>query len=690
MTAKHPNKLIEETSPYLLQHAYNPVQWYPWGTEALELAKKYDKPILVSIGYAACHWCHVMERESFENEETARFMNEHFINIKIDREERPDLDHIYMDAVQAMTGSGGWPLNVFLTPGALPFYGGTYFPPLKAYNRPSWKDVLTSIRDAWVKRREELEEQARKLLSHISSSGKIFSNPNVVVPATVDTGFTAEQADIMAVNILRSADTAHGGFGNAPKFPQTFTIQYLLAYAYFTGHEKALLQAVTSLDKMLQGGIYDHLAGGLARYSTDKTWLVPHFEKMLYDNALLVSVLADAYQLTQKKHYADAICKTLDFLVGEMKHPQGGFYAALDADSEGEEGKYYVWEKQEIDDLLGEEAELYCSWFNITDNGNWEGKNILHINQEPAAFAAANNMGMQELENFISRCNGKLLGVRNKRVRPLTDDKILLGWNALLVTAFCKAYAATGIEKYKDEAVELFDFINRAFAAGEENKFWHTYKNNTARYPAFLDDYAYLIQACLYLHEISSGLHYLEAARNFTQYVLDHFEDGETGFFYFTHIEQNDVITRKMDVHDGATPSGNSVMAGNLYYLSVIFEKREWFDRAQRTTLQLADTVMKYPTSFAVWASEILKQVMGINEIIVTGTDFESIYKEMLRLYLPNKVMQAQSSEIPGFPLLKGKDFSSGSCIYLCRDYTCKGPVYTVSELLTLLKKPAY
>ncbi len=690
MTAKHPNKLIGESSIYLQQHAYNPVQWYPWGDEALQLAKKYDRPILVSIGYAACHWCHVMERESFEDVDTARFMNEHFINIKIDRVERPDLDHIYMDAVQAMTGSGGWPLNVFLTPGALPFYGGTYFPPVKAYNRASWKDVLAGIQNAWVSRRDELEEQAQKLLSHISTSGKVFSKAVSVVTENNEKPFTAEQCDIMAVNLLRSADTSNGGFGKAPKFPQTFSIQYLLAYSHHTGHEKALKQAELSLNKMLLGGIYDHLAGGLARYSTDNAWLVPHFEKMLYDNALLVSVLADAYQITQKKHYAGAICKTLDFLISEMKHPQGGFYAAIDADSEGEEGKYYVWDKQEVLDLLGEDTGLYCSWFNITGNGNWEGKNILHITEEPEIFAERNNMSLPELENLISRCNEKLMAVRNKRVRPITDDKILLGWNALLVTALCKAYAATGIEKYKSEATALFDFINRVFAEENENGYLHTYKNNQARFPAFLDDYAYLVQACLYLQEITTGPQYLLAAKRITQYVLDNFEDDETGFFYFTNSSQTDVITRKIDVHDGATASGNSTMADNLYYLSVIFEKGDWYEKARHLTSQLAEAAMKYPSSFAVWAFIILKQVIGISEIVITGTDSETIHKEMLRLYLPNKVMQCQTVEIAAFPLLNGKDFGSGSYIYLCRDHSCKAPVNTVSELLDLIKKQGY
>ena len=689
MTEKHPNKLINETSPYLLQHAYNPVQWNPWCEEALDLAKKTGKPILVSIGYAACHWCHVMERESFENEETARYMNEHFINIKIDREERPDLDHIYMDAVQAMTGSGGWPLNVFLTPDGKPFYGGTYFPPVKAYNRSSWKDVLMNIQDAWENRREEMEAQADKLVNHISLSGNLIGKSNT--PETADAGnnFTTEHCDIIAANILKSADKIYGGFGAAPKFPQTFSIQYLIAYGHYFNNEDALKQAGLSLRKMLEGGIYDHLAGGMSRYSTDRQWLAPHFEKMLYDNALLVSVLADAYQLTDDIYYADAIHKTLGFFIREMKHHEGGFFAALDADSEGVEGKFYVWDKKEIDEILCEDSGLYCKWFSISEKGNWEEKNILHISENESAFAVANNMDVQGLKNFISKCNKKLLVIRNNRPRPLTDDKILLGWNALLITSFCKAFASTGKERYRTEAIELFDFITDKFSVNGM-VCMHTYKNNQARYPAFLDDYAYLIQACIQLQEITSNQQYLIHAQTLTQYVTDNFEDTDSGYYYYTHAKQTDVITRKIEFYDGAVPSGNSIMAENLYYLSVVFENSNWFNRAQKITTALTEAVVKYPTSFAVWALLILKRVIGINEIVVTGNDIEQIHKEMLRLYLPDKIFQSSSNEVNGFPLLKDKNYVSGTNIYLCRNFACMEPVNTINQLKLLLKKPVY
>ncbi len=682
MSHKFTNKLIHESSPYLLQHAHNPVQWYPWGEEALSMSKESDKPILVSIGYAACHWCHVMERESFENEEVAAYMNEHFINIKIDREERPDLDHIYMDAVQAIAGNGGWPLNVFLTTDAKPFYGGTYFPPQNAYNRPSWKEVLSNINTAWNNRREELEQQAENLVNHISTAGNLFGK-NIADTAAV---FSQEQCSTIAANILKTADMRDGGFGAAPKFPQTFTIQYLLAYGHFFKDEKALQHATFSLQQMLKGGIYDQLGGGLARYSTDGQWLAPHFEKMLYDNALLVSVLADAFQLTGNKVYETAIHKTLQFFIREMKHPEGGFFAALDADSEGIEGKFYVWDKKEIDDILGKDAGLYCKWFGVEEHGNWEEKNILHISMNEVEFAAENNISVESLQELINNGNEKLIQQRNLRVRPLTDDKILLSWNALMLTAFCKASAALAEDDYKKEAVQLFDFIMQKFASEKDN-FFHTYKNNKATHPAFLDDYAYLIQACIFLQEITSDQKYLLQAQSLTQYVIDNFENKATGYFYYTHQQQSDIIARKVEFYDGATPSGNSIMAENLYYLSVILDKKDWQIKAQKITAALADAVVKYPTSFAIWASLILNQVMGMNEIVLTGKNILQTKKELLKLYIPNKVFQSADTETLSFPLLTGKNFMEASRIYLCRDYICHEPVTTPSEFGLLLKK---
>ena len=682
MAEKFTNSLINESSPYLQQHAHNPVNWYPWGEEALAKARTEDKPILVSIGYAACHWCHVMEKESFEDEDTAAIMNESFINIKIDREERPDLDHIYMDAVQAMAGNGGWPLNVFLTCDAKPFYGGTYFPPKPAYSRPSWKDVLVAIADAWKNRRQELESQADNLIEHISSSAKAMSK--AAGSAVV---FSRETCDNMAAAILKNADTKYGGFGAAPKFPQTFTLQYLLAYSYFFNDKASLDQAILSINNMLDGGIYDQLAGGLARYSTDSYWLVPHFEKMLYDNALLVIVLSDAFQLTRDKKFEEAIRKTLAFCINEMKHPSGGFYAALDADSEGEEGRFYVWEKAEIEQVLGKNAELYCSWYSVTDEGNWEEKNILHKTFSEADFAAKQNIEVDVFRAIIAESDAKLLQVRSKRSRPQTDDKILLGWNALLLTAFCKAYPALGDTYYKQEAEELYKFLIGRFSKNGIISF-HTYKQGDAKFPAFLDDYAWFIQACIHLQEITSCQDYLLEAQKLTHHVISLFYDEGSGFFYFTGNDQKDIVARKVELYDGAVPSGNSTTADNLLYLSVIFENSNWKEMALKMLSGMEQISTKYPTSFAVWASIYLKQFAGVNEVVVTGKEVNGLAKALLALYLPNRIFQSAIAETPGFPLLQGKSFGADGSIYLCAGQVCYEPVNTVDKFQMLLKKP--
>lgn len=685
MTPKFTNRLIKESSPYLKQHAHNPVDWYPWGDEALLRSKELDLPILVSIGYSACHWCHVMEHESFENEEVATYMNEHFINIKIDREERPDLDHIYMDAVQAISGSGGWPLNVFLTTDTKPFYGGTYFPPQKAFNRASWKDILVFISGAWKNKREEILKQADVLVEHIHSSGNQLLKNLSFRQDDGDGKFTPADCKIIADNILRKADHAHGGFGAAPKFPQTFTIQYLLMYGHLFKHEKSLQQAAFSLKQMLNGGIYDHLAGGMARYSTDNVWLAPHFEKMLYDNALLVSVLCDAYQVTNDDLFRKGINKTLQFLTSEMKHPGGGFYAALDADTEGVEGKFYVWDKKEIEEVIKEDAAMCCEWYGVTEHGNWEEKNILHIYTEPVTFAKEKNITLAELETWINTWNEQLRSRRNTRVLPSIDDKILLGWNALLLTAFCKAYAALNVPAYKDEAVALFDFISSKYKK-EGGGFYHTYKNGEARHPAFLDDYAYLVQACIFLQEITSGQRYLLEAKEITGYVLQHFWDNETGMFCFTHKDQDDVLVRKTEIYDGAVPSGNSIMVDNLFYLSVIFDNRAWAEKAHGMVYRLKEIIFKYPTSFGIWATVIIKQSIGIHEIVVTGNDIKSTVDDLLLIYLPNKVFQGSNTYVD-FPLLKDKNFEENAWIYFCKQYACSIPVATVNEFKKQLNK---
>jgi uncharacterized protein len=677
------NLLSQETSPYLLQHAHNPVHWQPWGQAALQLAKELDKPILVSIGYSACHWCHVMERESFENDATAAIMNEYFINIKIDREERPDIDHIYMDAVQAITGSGGWPLNVFLTPDGKPFYGGTYFPPVQAHGRASWPDVLVSINRAWQERRAEMEEQAENLMSHLKKSNNFGLVKNNINIETGKQNFTKEDIETITKNLLANADVIEGGFGKAPKFPQTFSINCLLQAAHFSEDKNALLQAELSLTKMLHGGIYDQLAGGLCRYSTDAEWLAPHFEKMLYDNALFITTLSNAFLLTKKDIYKNAINHICNFLFAEMKNPTGGYYAAIDADSEGVEGKFYVWDKNEIDTILGEDAALYNQYYDVTEHGNWEEKNILRILQPLEDVAKNFNMDIAKAENIIGEANKKLLQVRNKRIRPSTDDKILLGWNALLITAFCKAFAATQNELYKEEAIALCTFIEDNFA--NENTFYHTYKNGQAKYPAFLDDYAYLIEAYIHLQEITAEENYLSKAKKITALVFDKFFDEESGYFFFTTKEQTDVVIRKIEMYDGATPSANAVMAKNIYYLSIVFDKQAWKDRAITMIDSLKTIITKHPSSFGIWAAQAMNMCVGINEIAIIGTDKTPLLNETLLEYIPNKILQASNS-LSDMPLLAKKTVIEKTLLYLCFNFECKTPVESTKGLLEALK----
>lgn len=675
-----PNKLINETSPYLLQHAHNPVDWYPWGDEALLKAKQENKPILVSIGYAACHWCHVMEKESFEDEATAALMNEKFVNIKIDREERPDLDHIYMDAVQAIDGNGGWPLNVFLTPGKKPFYGGTYFPPRPAFNRASWKDVLKGVSDAFENRREEIEAQAENLTQHLESSNNFG-----IGASTGETLYSAAEIDEMVVNVLKTADNVNGGFGRAPKFPQTFTIRFLLHNYYYTGNEDALKQACLSLDKMIDGGINDQLGGGFARYSTDETWLVPHFEKMLYDNALLVMAMSDAFQITNNEKYSRAIDATLEFVEREMLSPEGGFYSALDADSEGVEGKYYVWSKDEIENVLGDDANIFNRYYNVSDTGNWEHTNILHGTLPLDAFARNNNLGEDEFTKLLERSKEKLLLHRAKRKRPLTDDKILLGWNAMMNTAYSKAFAATGNEKYRLLAIRNMKFLYEKFSDGEDGGFFHTYKNGSAKYPAFLDDFSQLIHALIHLQEITGDSTYLGKVKTLVKWCFSHFIDDETVYFYFTNDQQDDVIVRKKELYDGAVPSGNSLMAWNLYYSGVVFDKPEWRERAVRMGSGLKDVVKKYPGSFGVWATLMQSLSKGVPEIAVIGGNLDTVLKEILRIFNPFRIVQSTPTDTKEFPLLSGKPSSTTPMIYLCKDYSCQKPVNEVAAFRKML-----
>ena len=676
------NKLLQETSPYLLQHAHNPVNWYPWGEEALQRAKEENKPILVSIGYSACHWCHVMERESFEDAATAALMNEHFINIKIDREERPDLDHIYMDAVQAMTGSGGWPLNVFLTPDGKPFYGGTYFPPQKAFNRPSWQEVLKSVAQAFGERRHEIDAQAENLTAHLSQSNSF----GLQKPEKEEHLFTPENLDRAFEAVMKSADKQWGGFGRAPKFPQTFTIQFLLRYHYVSGNEEALQQALLSLDKMISGGIYDQVGGGFARYSTDSEWLVPHFEKMLYDNALLVSVLSEAYQLTKKERYKEVIGETIAFIERELMHPGKGFYAALDADSEGVEGKFYVWTNEQVNTLLGKDSTLFCAYYDISPAGNWEGTNILWVKEAAEQFTESSNVSLNELNKVIEKGKSILLAERSKRVRPSLDDKILLGWNALMNTALGKAFAATGDELYRQLAVDNMQFLFQKFAIKDRVGFHHTWKDEHAKFPAFLDDYAFLIQALLQLQEITGNTDWLNKAVDIANYVIAEFSEEETGFFFFTPQNQPDIIVRKKEVYDGAVPSGNAVMATNLYQLSILTGKQDWKERSFKMMSGLGNAIIKYPTSFGVWVGLLQEISVGTAEIVITGKNPAEVHRDVLKMYLPHKVVMV-TSEASIYPLLSGKPVTPKTNIWLCKNNSCQAPVSSAEQLITLIDK---
>ncbi len=675
---KHTNHLIHQTSVYLLQHAHNPVNWYPWGKEALQKAKDENKPILVSIGYAACHWCHVMERESFENEDTAALMNRHFINIKIDREERPDLDHIYMDAVQAISGGGGWPLNVFLLPDGKPFYGGTYYPPVRAFNRMSWTELLTAIHEMFTQKRNEAEAQADNLLHHLSTANQFLQNKNN------DDIFKEENLHLISQNILQAADTEWGGFGKAPKFPQTFSIQFLLRHFYFTGNEDAVKQALLSLDKMIGGGIYDQLGGGFARYSTDEKWLAPHFEKMLYDNALLLTSISEAYQLTKKELYADVIRETIQFISREMTSPEGGFFSALDADSEGVEGKYYTWSKDEIEDVLGEEDSFFfCSIYNVSDVGNWERTNILwlsHNNNWEAAFSDLS------IKNKIAACKQKLLAVREQRIHPQLDDKIILGWNALQITACCKAFAALGNDVFLKMAEDNIYFLEKNLY---QNKTWqHSWKNDVVSHSAFLDDYAYLIEAYIQLQEVTGNSRYLTKAKETMEYVLVHFSQNQSPLFYYTPDYQTDVVIKITELYDGATPSANAVLAKDLHYLSLVFNKPEWKKRAEEMLRNVASAAVKYPTSFGVWAMAYAEMIKGMNEIIITGKNAMIQLHALQQNFIANKIIQAVEF-IPNdesFALLNNRVQPGETVIYICKEGVCKQPVQTVDEALLLLE----
>jgi hypothetical protein len=682
---KHVNELIHETSPYLLQHAHNPVHWYPWGDVALARARQENKPILVSIGYAACHWCHVMEKESFEDESTAAIMNAHFICIKIDREERPDLDHFFMDALQAISGNGGWPLNMFLTADAKPFYGGTYFPPVRFQNRISWPELLHQIHEAYQVRRSEIEEQANNLTDYLKKANQVDPSKKESFSLPFEELFTKQQTEKMLEGIMKVADIQEGGFGRAPKFPQTQTIQYLLRYSWFRKNTDAFKQAELSLKKMIRGGIYDQIGGGFCRYSTDAEWLAPHFEKMTYDNALLISVMSEAFQITHDEEYKQAILETIEFMKREMMTPDKAFYSALDADSEGVEGKFYTWTQEEFYGCITENQVLLADYFDISEHGNWEHTNIPRQVHMISELASKFNIEPTKVKEIIQQAKATLLNARSNRIRPATDDKIILGLNALFNQALSKAATALSDPQLVALAEQNMDFIFNTFFDPSQAVWLHTFKSGEAKFPAFLDDLAYLCQALISLYEASADIQYLEKAKSILGYLLNHFDDEEGIYFYYTPDFQHDTLVRKKDLYDGSTPSGNAVMAFNLLRLSILLGNSSWKKRATYMLEIQKDTIVQYTNSYGLWANLLLEFTEGTKEVLILGEGAKQASFSLQQNYFPNRVLMA--SDVPHnlYPMMKDKQPHSTLMYYLCEDYTCRIPVMSDGHFIKML-----
>jgi uncharacterized protein YyaL (SSP411 family) len=674
------NRLSHESSPYLLQHQDNPVDWYPWGEEALQKAGAENKPIFLSIGYAACHWCHVMAHESFEDPDTAAFMNEHFVNVKVDREERPDLDNIYMGAVQAMTGQGGWPMSVFLTPAGDPFFGGTYFPPSPRYGMPAFRQVLARIAHLWQEQPADLRQNAREVTNHITRSPALAGEAGLL-----DEGLFRRALDALA----RTFDEERGGFGRAPKFPQPMIVEFLLRLAVRTGDERALHMAETTLEMMARGGMYDQLGGGFARYSTDDEWLVPHFEKMLYDNALLARAYLHAWQLTGKADYRRVVEETLDFCLREMAHEQGGFYSSYDADSEGEEGKFYVWSAAEIQEHLGEDADLFGLAYGVTRRGNWEGHNILHLARPLEEVARIGRLPRAEVEAKLATARRKLYDVRAGRVWPGLDDKVLTAWNGLILAALAEAGRALKRQDYVDAACRNAAFLHQNLRA-ENGRLLRTWKAGAgARYNGYLEDYAYLADGLLELYQTTFDVRWFMWAQELCETMLAHFRDAENGGFYDTSDDHEALIQRPKDLQDNAVPSGNAMAAHVLLRLSLYTGNGDYWDLAQSAVAALYGAMAQYPNGFAHWLSAAAFILGEPQEIAIAGDpgapDSQALLDVAFAGLRPFQVVAAALPETPAalaIPLLADRPMiASQATAYVCRRFLCQRPVTTPDQL---------
>jgi uncharacterized protein YyaL (SSP411 family) len=674
-----PNRLARESSPYLLQHAENPVDWHPWGTEAFDEARRRDIPVLLSIGYSACHWCHVMERESFEDKTTAELMNESFVSIKVDREERPDIDSVYMKAVQAMTGQGGWPLTAFLTSDGEPFFGGTYFPPEPRSNMPSFRQVLESIRGAYGERREEIVRNAGELKALLEKSSAERSDGPVARDGEAIVGLSL--LDHAFRFIASRFDAKHGGFGGAPKFPQPVTLEFALRVHSRTGDADALEMVTQTLRAMARGGIHDQLAGGFHRYSVDARWLVPHFEKMLSDNALLGRLYLNAYQVSRDPELGRVAQGTLDHLLTDMRSPEGGFYSALDADSEGEEGTFYVWTPAEVRELLDAEvADLFMRCYDVSESGNFEGSNILHLPHDLDAVAKREDVSLEVLRELLQDARHVLLGARSLREPPFRDEKILASWNGMAIRALAEAGGALNQPRFREAAGSGLDFLLANMR--KDDRLRRSYKDGMARIDAFLEDYAAVGNAILSVYEATLEPRWLDEAAWITERVIDLFWDDSDGIFHDAPRDGETLSVRARDLMDNATPSGNSLAVELLIRSAHMFGEERHRDIAHRVLEREAGLMARFPAAFGRLLGVLEQTVADPVEIAIVGAREDPRTQELLdaalRPYLPNRTIAGVA---PGedlshtLPVLEGRNRGTEPAAYVCERYACKAPV---------------
>jgi uncharacterized protein len=676
---KYTNALIKETSPYLLQHAHNPVNWYSWGDEALEKAKTENKMILVSVGYSACHWCHVMEHESFEDETVAAIMNDNFVCIKVDREERPDIDQVYMLAVQLMTGQGGWPLNCFALPDGRPIYGGTYFP------KQQWINVLLNLTDLYKNENEKALDYANHLTEGVKLAELVKVNERQDV-------FTIDTLHYCYKNWKIRFDNEYGGPDKAPKFPLPNNYQFLLRYAFASDNKEEVLKHVNlTLKKMAYGGLYDQVGGGFSRYSVDYFWKIPHFEKMLYDNAQLVTLYSEAFQATQDPLYKQVVFETLEFIEREMTSPEGGFYSALDADSEGVEGKYYVWKKEELENILKEDFTIFADYFNVNERGFWEHDNyVLMRHDDDEVVAGRQDMSVKALQELIQKCKKNILLERQKRIRPGLDNKILTSWNALMLKGYIDAYNVFGEQKFLDAAEKNVGYL--ISHACKENKLLHLVKSvsdlqcsseNIEEY-GFLEDYSFLIEALLSIYQSTHGDNYLLKAKELMEYAIEHFRDENSGMFFFTSDRAKPLITRKMELADNVIPASNSSIAKSLFLLGHFFEEEKYIQMSHAMLNNILPEIESYGAGYSNWAMLHLYFTHPFYEIAIVGKSVDEIYKAFQKHYVPNVIFAGSAA--PGYlPLIKDRFVEDQTMIYVCTNKTCLEPVKNVDDAINYL-----